>query len=191
MDTYTEDQLANEVENLKRQMDGEYDQRWAPVVPKRFMKATLEDLPPTLAEWKWPWKRGPLLFGPKGVGKTHAMAALVMHSKQFHPYHVVWVSEVQLFDLMRRKINDPTITLPKMDQARLMVIDDVGKARSTDWVREMMFMFVDDLYCRDAHIALTSNLHPKDLDRHLGEYTVDRLKEMTTCIQLEGESRRG
>lgn len=114
-----------------------------------------------------------------------------MMSSNVDPYFCEWISLVHLFADMRRRMNGIEVKIPDLSKAGLIVIDDLGKERPTEWVREQTFELIEGLYQREVSIIVTSNIHPSKLKSHVGEFVMDRLKDMTSCVLMQGESKRG
>lgn len=163
--------------------------------PKHFKKAGEIPLPGEL--WTWDWSLGgPLLWGPKGTGKTQAAVGMVVQAvkdRQVQAQRVAWVATSQLFIDLRRAVGDKDVKVPAiaaMRQAELVVLDDLAKTRWTDYVEEQLFTMIDDLYMRDVKVIGSSNVHPDSLDIKLGEFAADRLAEVTTPFHMDGKSHR-
>lgn len=167
---------------------------WASVIPRRYREATVGGvhdggLRARLAGWDW--RTGALLFGPKGTGKTYAAAALAKAAGLW-PHEVAWISTSRLFFDMRRNMDGAKLELPDLTRAELVVFDDLGKERPSPWVKENLFVMVDDLYNREARVIVTSNVtHPRELEAHVGEYSFDRFRDMLTAVPVVGDSKRG
>lgn len=130
-----------------------------------------------------------MLYGPKGVGKSHALAAFMMGSG-VHPHYCRLVSVAQMFADMRRHMNNPDHKVIDLRNASLVGFDDLGKERMTPWVAEQFFLMIDDLYSREVSIMIATNLGAS-LEHHVGEFVWDRFKEMLVPTPMRGESRRG
>ena len=74
---------------------------------------------------------------------------------------------------------------------RLVVLDDLGAERRSDWVVEQLFDLVDARYGAMLPTVLTSNFSMKELAERLDIRIVDRLQEMVRVVPLTGKSRRG
>lgn len=154
---------------------------WSEIIPARYLKASGY-------EWDWPNNKGPLLYGPVGIGKTYSAAALAMATE--HPYYTAWVPVVRYFEDMRRRMDGVEVSLPNIRRARLIVLDDLGKERPSEWTFERFFDLLDEAWNRNVRLIVTSNLHPDKLKLHMSEASYDRLVALTTCVPMEGESRR-
>ena len=169
----------------------------SPVLPKRhYAKVDDIPIPAPLSGWDMS-KGGVLLHGPKGTGKTQAACKMVVESIRaldVQAKDIAWVSTSLLFMDLRRAMDDKSVTVrgvQQMRDAELVVWEDAGKERPSDWVGEQLFTLADELYARDVVLIVTTNYRPDELGVRLGEYTADRIAEMTTPVLLDGESFRG
>jgi len=137
---------------------------------------------------------GIMLFGPVGTGKTHlAIAVLQELIKKGHAGAYVTVPE--LLDEMRDSINSEV----KGSSAKLMqlvktipilVLDDLGTEKATDWVRERLYVIINARYEDMKSTIITTNCGIEELQERIGERTVSRLWEMCKGVVLDGEDRR-
>lgn len=168
----------------------------APRLPSRhYAKVDQITLPPELDAWDWS-TGGPLIWGPRGTGKTQAATALLVaciRRLRVQASQVAFVSTSKLYVDLRRKIDDKTVSIPELDhmrQARLVVAEDLGKERPSEWVVEQNFVLFDDLYARDVKLIVTTNYSPDELYARVGEFAGDRIKEMTRPFHMDGDSHR-
>lgn len=162
---------------------------------RHFAKAA--DIPLPHALWSWDWEQGgPLLHGPKGTGKTQAAVGMVVKAVTegvVQAQRVAWVATSQLFIDLRRAVGDKDIRVPiveAMRTAELVVMDDLGKTKWTEYVEEQLFTIVDDLYMRGVKVIGSSNLEQGSLDIKLGEFAADRIAEITVPFLMSGKSWR-
>jgi DNA replication protein DnaC len=77
-------------------------------------------------------------------------------------------------------------------QSHLVLLDDFGAQRLTDWSVDVINNVLDDRYNADLSTIITTNFDPgdKDLEGYVGERLVSRLAENTTFIPIVGPDRR-
>jgi DNA replication protein DnaC len=75
-------------------------------------------------------------------------------------------------------------------RADLLVLDDLGASKSTEWTEEINYRLVNHRYENELPTLFTSNVPPKELIGVLGMRVASRLVEMTTRVPLDGEDRR-
>lgn len=130
--------------------------------------------------------RGLLLLGSVGTGKTFA-AACIANELIERGFSVVMSSLVQLVDGGSADI------LPQAYGAELMVFDDLGAERSTDYGLERLYAAVDARYRSGKPVIYTTNLpletlkKPQDT-RYARIY--DRVLERCYPVEFFGVSRR-
>lgn len=130
--------------------------------------------------------RGLLLFGGVGTGKTHT-AACIANELLEHGVSVVMTSLVKLIDGGAEDI------CSRMSSIDLLVLDDLGAERSTDYALEQVYNIVDSRYRAGLPVIYTTNLtleelkHPGDM-RYARIY--DRVLERCFPVEFRGSSRR-
>lgn len=133
-----------------------------------------------------------LLTGRVGRGKTHqawgALRALAATGLR-----VAWEvsTAADLYAALRPRAGvDSEAAFRQHARARLLVLDDVGASKSTEWTEEINYRLVNHRYENELPTLFTSNLPPKDLAGMLGDRVASRLIEMTQPVVLRGEDRR-
>src|SRR3712207_6205452 len=138
--------------------------------------------------------KGLYFCGGVGTGKTHLAVAVMNELMQRKRVPSLFVTVPEFLDNLREAYMIPGRDLDEwMDtvkNADLLVLDDLGSERPTEWVREHLFVIVNHRY-RDALPTLfTSNIGPRDLATQLGEQTASRIIAMCDWISLKGEDYR-
>jgi len=151
--------------------------------------------------------RGLYIHGPYGTGKTHLAAAIVNYVIQTYEVPVLFGTLTVLFQHMKDaivmgdsyRLEKERETLYTVD---LLVIDDLGKERPTDWVVEELFNLINYRYEHMKPIIITSNYNPDELkqrynkasrdygEKDIGSAIISRLKEMCDTLPLFGEDYR-
>jgi DNA replication protein DnaC len=133
-----------------------------------------------------------LLIGPTGVGKTHQAYGALRHIAAAG-VRSQWraTPAADLYALLRPRHGvDSETEFRKWASARLLLVDDIGAAKPSEWIEEVNYRLVNHRYENELPTLFTSNLTPKELADRLGERVFSRLVEMCQRIALKGEDRR-
>jgi DNA replication protein DnaC len=138
--------------------------------------------------------KGLYFCGGVGTGKTHLAVAVMNELMQRKRVPSLFVTVPEFLDNLREAYMIPGRDLDEwMDtvkNADLLVLDDLGSERPTEWVRERLFVIVNHRYREALPTLFTSNIGPRDLATQLGERTASRIIAMCDWISLEGEDYR-
>lgn len=133
-----------------------------------------------------------LILGPTGVGKTHqAYGALRLLSKT--GIRCAWkaVTAADLYAKLRPRHGvDSEAEFRALSDAPLLLVDDLGAAKNSEWVEEVNYRLINWRYERVLPTLLTSNVPPRELANGLGERVASRLIEMAARVVLQGTDRR-
>lgn len=136
--------------------------------------------------------QGLLFYGGVGTGKTFAAACIANHLlNQRIP--VIMTSFVKLLESMQGFSEDDSALIARLNRAKLLIIDDLGAERSTDYALEKVYDIVDSRYLAKLPIILTTNLSMTELKESTDiRYTriYDRIFEMCYPMQFKGQSWR-
>ncbi len=136
--------------------------------------------------------QGLLFYGGVGTGKTFAAACIANHLlNQRIP--VIMTSFVKLLESMQSFSEDDSALIARLNRAKLLIIDDLGAERSTDYALEKVYDIVDSRYRAKLPIILTTNLSMTELKESTDiRYTriYDRIFEMCYPMQFKGQSWR-
>jgi len=145
--------------------------------------------------------QGLLFYGDAGVGKTHLAVALLKATIRRARAHAVFYETRELLRLLRDTYNqgaDATeveVLRPALE-AELLVLDDLGAEKKSEWVDETMGLVVNTRYNEKRVTVFTTNLddsantEPTSFAYHLGLRTRSRLKEMCQWLRIEGVDTR-
>lgn len=182
-------------------------------IPAHFWDMTLESYPnkslagyKSVLSWVEGWtapvsetprpKRSLFIYGPFGTGKTclavGALKALLRHCPEFG---AMFCTVPALLENIRASYGTPTggtrsAFLDDVQHSNLLVLDDLGAERPTDWVLDQLFQIINFRHDWTSPTIFTSNLSLVELGKHLGERTTWRIAEMAEVVNLAGKNLR-
>ena len=145
--------------------------------------------------------RGLLFYGDAGVGKTHLAVALMKDAIVRKSARAVFYEVRELLKLVRDTYNSST-EMSELDvlrpvfEADLLVLDDLGAEKKSEWVDETLGLVINTRYSERRLTVLTTNLRdventePGSFAYHLGLRTRSRLKEMCDWMPIDGVDAR-
>jgi DNA replication protein DnaC len=149
-----------------------------------------------------PGRNGFFIHGPKGTGKTHIVAAIA-NSILNAGTAAVCMTERELLGRIRRTYShgngDESDVLEVYKRVPLLIIDDLGKEKPSEWTLATLYAIIDGRYERAMPTIVTTNYDPVSLLERMtpkgGDITtadaiVDRLNEMCESIFMDGGSWR-
>jgi len=142
-------------------------------------------------------KGGLLISGPVGTGKTY-LAACIVNAFLDQLKWVTFGGVVDLLGRIRRSYSEAAQEeewqiMDELCSVPLLVLDDLGKEKVSEWVEQMLFRVIDSRYRENKLLVVTSNFTAPELqDRYpeVGPALVSRLAEMCTGIYLGGKDWR-
>jgi len=146
--------------------------------------------------------RGLLLEGPPGVGKTHLAVAVLKQVMNTSGARGLFYDTRDLLRVIRSTY-DPSIRTTELEILRpvmtadLLVLDDLGAEKTSEWVEETMNLIVNTRYNERRLTIFTSNYldipddsDPNSLLFRIGFRMRSRLHEMCEFIQMDGADYR-
>lgn len=136
--------------------------------------------------------QGLLFYGTVGTGKSYT-AACIANDLLARGVSVVMTSFVKLLQDGINGGETEGESLSRLNKAKLLIIDDLGAERNTEYALEKVYNIIDSR-CREAKpMILTTNLTMQDItgatDIRLRRI-YDRILECCYPIQLTGQSFR-
>lgn len=164
--------------------------RKAKAVAKRFVE-------------HWPAvDAGLLISGPVGVGKTHLAVAILNELVEAKGATALFCDFSDLLDRIQASFgkgseeSQDDIVAPYRD-ADLLVLDELGARRPSDWVREVLYGLLNTRYNRGRITILTTNFGDEPdsrggetLELRVGAPVRSRLWEMCQLVTIEAEDFR-
>lgn len=196
-DRVEEDRQEAEARRRRRQAEDRVirDDRWPALIPPEWRDARIEELPEALHELALDWlsldpdeRRNLLLFGPVGVGKTFVAYSVAREAYIRHETVAIYQISV-LLDRLRPNSGYPD-TLQRCLDVDVLVLDDLGAERSTDWADERLAIIIDHRWQWHRSIVLTTNVEPSQLPEMIGERLSSRLLHGSTPYRLTGDDLR-
>lgn len=147
---------------------------------------------------RWDGHTGLLLSGAYSTGKTGLMVglahAIVTDLYALTPYRVVFRSSVSLLEALRPNGHGPEAEVERENlmrdlmRVRLLLLDDIGKDKPSDWVLDRLFTLIDHRTSHELPTFLTTNYAPDELIERVGEGVVDRLVEACEMIEMDADA---
>jgi DNA replication protein DnaC len=172
-------------------------------IPKRFSAATFASYPGARANGVSDveaWANGTgqqslVLYGEAGRGKTSLAVASMKLRVERDQCDALFITTPKLLDRIRetysgRSEDAEAEVLHLVETVGLLVLDDLGAERVTDWVREKLFTILNARHDALLPTIYTSNLGPEELAGHIGGRTAERLKEDCAWVELVGPNLR-
>ncbi len=146
--------------------------------------------------------KGLLLEGQPGVGKTHLAVAVLKQVIQTSGARGIFYDTRDLLRIIRSTY-DPSIRTTELEvlqpvmRADLLVLDDLGAEKTSEWVEETMNLIVNTRYNERRLTIFTSNYldipddtDPNSLLFRIGFRMRSRLHEMCESIEMDGGDYR-
>lgn len=139
-----------------------------------------------------------LILGPTGVGKTHAAYAAI-RALAARGVAVDWqaLTAPDLYARLRPRDGvDSEGEFQAIANCDLLVIDDLGAAKASEWTEEVNYRLVNWRHDRGLPVIVTSNLPAvapagkPSLAVAVGERVMSRLAGMCQYVTLRGADRR-
>jgi len=141
--------------------------------------------------------KGLLLYGVVGSGKTHLAGAIVdhiarLHKRQLKLPDIIFSSSVNILSEIRLgyKNQEAEEICANYERTMLLIIDDLGTEKVTDWVHELFYRIIDYRYSNLKPTIITTNFQMSEIAERLGDRFVSRIREMCKGVKFEGKDWR-
>lgn len=133
-----------------------------------------------------------LLIGSTGTGKTHQSYG-ALRALSASGVLCFWrlTTAADLFAALRPRHGiDPEEVFHSYANTPILVLDDLGATKESDWTEETLHRLIDNRYVWQRPTLFTSNVRPSQFTDRLGERISSRISGMTTQVALTGPDRR-
>lgn len=135
---------------------------------------------------------GIIFFGSKGTGKSF-YAACIANELAKRQVTTAMTTTALIMGIMQGTF-DKAGVLDNINHFALLVLDDLGAERSTEFGAEMMYNIIDSRYRSKLPLIVTTNLDIEDMKSETEMWRsriYDRVLEMCAIpLKMQGESRR-
>ncbi len=146
-------------------------------------------------------ERGLLFMGSVGVGKTHLAVSILKALTErgftclFYEFGAL-LKEIQNSYNSISQTSELKVLQPVFD-AEVLVLDEIGASKPTDWVRDTMAHIISTRYNDQKLTIFTTNYHDErkadreeTLEDRIGVRLRSRLFEMCKTINIDGKDYR-
>lgn len=135
--------------------------------------------------------RGLMFYGKAGSGKTHLAVAIARRIIETKQIQVRFARVVDLLSEIRKTFDEnesyrtenESDLIKKYIAVPLLVIDDLGSEKTTDWVRQILYQIIDERWIEQKPIIVTSNLKPNELKARFEERIASRVAGMCRLVE--------
>lgn len=146
--------------------------------------------------------RGILFTGPVGVGKTHLAVSILKGLTErgfpclFYEFGAL-LKEIQDSYNPATKTSELAVLAPVLN-AEVLVLDELGASKPTDWVKDTMAHIINTRY-NDNRVTIFTTNYPDErpakaseeiLEDRIGVRLRSRLFEMCKTIEMKGDDYR-
>jgi len=154
---------------------------------------------------QYPYKKGFILMGPSGLGKTHLAIGAISELTLERGINCLFKEFFDLLNELKKAYTEGTgesEIIKPLVEAEVLVIDELGKGRTNEWELSILDQLISTRYNATKVTLITTNFINKDtnerlqreskeiLEYRVGERICSRLYEMCKFIYLKGRDFR-
>ena len=137
-----------------------------------------------------PWL---LLQGRNGAGKTHVVICIVnwrANNISSGLPVAVYVNVPDLIAELKDAITeDFEARMQSYRECPLLVLDDLGTEKSTEWVDEQLYRIINHRYAARSPLVVTTNENPRSMDLRIASRLNDTGTELVQVCPMVGSMR--
>ena len=132
-----------------------------------------------------------IIFGGVGSGKTH-LAAAIANALIDRGIPCLFGTFSEHLEHIREEYDHTGQKkyLSMMKNTPMLVLDDIGKERKSDWTQQILFDVVNYRYEHMLPVVITTNFDFDRLGNYVGSAIFSRLYEMSGGVQTSGGDHR-
>jgi len=130
---------------------------------------------------KQAWDKNLFIIGGNGTGKTYLAMCLV---KDGATYCLV----PELFRTVRENLNTEQKIIDKFGTCKLLILDEVGRQKGTDFERNLLFEIIDKRWNYMLPTTIIGNIEQEKFAELSGKAVLDRLRPVV--IKFDWGSKR-
>lgn len=186
---------ADRISNLKSQgIQDKAIRAWTFANDDGSNQPTMDKAMRYYSKWQQMYKDnvGLLLWGDVGTGKTY-FAACIANGLLDRGTPVLMTNFSKIINALSGFENDRNQYISSFDRYKLLIIDDLGAERQSEFAQEIVYNVIDARYKNHQPLIITTNMtldeikNPKDMTC---SRIYDRILEMSVPIHFKGNSRR-
>lgn len=141
---------------------------------------------------------GLIFFGKSGTGKTHLAVAIARYVIEQKQIAARVARTVELLADIRQTFSEhdgyraenEMELIRKFTSVSLLVLDDLGAEKVSDWVREVLYRIIDERWLEQKPIIVTTNFNLKELEERIGERIISRIAGICVPIEMQNHDYR-
>lgn len=136
--------------------------------------------------------KGLLLHGTVGTGKTY-FSACIANALIDEGYTVLMTNFARLTNQIQGMFDGKQQFIDSLNRYSLLIIDDLGAERKSEFMQEMVFNIIDSRYRSGLPFIITTNLTTDEIKKpqDIGYSRIyDRILERCFPVEVSGASRR-
>lgn len=132
-----------------------------------------------------------LLMGSCGTGKTHLAAAVVNYIIDHYGVPCLWGTWGTHLEKLQKEFNGGHRQyLDLMKQVDMLVIDDYGKRKESEWSNSVLFEVINARYEAKLPFILTTNKTASELKIMTDRAILSRISEKCSFFEVNGKDFR-
>ena len=137
-------------------------------------------------------KYGLLIYGPVGTGKSFYAACIANYLLE-HGHTASMTNFTEMVNAIMDRSVDSQRYIDHLMRKDLLIFDDMGVERETDFMQEQVTAFIDARYKSGRPLIVTTNISLEEIKKPKNltyRRMYDRLLEICHPVKVDGKSRR-